>query len=93
MDRSGPPLHAWLAEPANAGRPEVQRLAPLWPAARALALSAQPVDRRRLALEALVRGRPELAVPVVVRLAPGRPAGQCSSPRRPGRSAMWAAPS
>ena len=34
---------------------------PLWPAARVLALSDQPVDQRRIALEALVRGRPAVA--------------------------------
>ncbi len=68
MDRSGPPLHAWLAEPTNLGRPEVQKLAPLWPAARVLALSAQPVEQRQLALEALVRSQPKLAVPVVGQL-------------------------
>ena len=69
MERSGPPLHAWLAEPGERrGGPRFRSSTPLWPAARVLALSAQPVEHRQLALEALVRGRPELAVPVVARL-------------------------
>jgi putative membrane-bound dehydrogenase-like protein len=75
LDRSGPPLSVWLAEPANKGRPEVSRLPSLWPAAQALAVSDRPATQRLLALETLVRGQPELARPIIARLLlPDQPA-------------------
>ena len=58
LERSGPPLHAWLVRPATRLRFDVRLIAPLWPAAQASCISGQPVELRRLGLEALVRGRP-----------------------------------
>jgi putative membrane-bound dehydrogenase-like protein len=68
MDRSGSPLHAWLAEPANAMRPEVKELETIWPAAREFALLDRPVERRLIALDAVVRGHPDMAETFVGRL-------------------------
>jgi putative membrane-bound dehydrogenase-like protein len=75
LERSGSPLHAWLVRAATHLRFDDRFIAPLWPAAQALALSNQPVELRRLGLEALVRGQPNLAGAVIPRLLqPDQPA-------------------
>jgi putative membrane-bound dehydrogenase-like protein len=75
MDRSGPPLHAWLGDLDGQGRLKPDMLVPLWTAARDLALSNRPAGHRRIALEALVRGQPGLAGPIIARLLkPDQPA-------------------
>jgi putative membrane-bound dehydrogenase-like protein len=68
MERSGPALHFWLAERERTGRANLAGLVSLWPAARDLALSQGAAEERRIALQALVRGRPEVAAPIVPRL-------------------------
>jgi putative heme-binding domain-containing protein len=65
LDRSGLSLHAWLASPPVRSKAEASRLASLWPAARALALSGEPAERRRIGLEALVHGRPDEAGEII----------------------------
>ncbi len=75
LERSGPPLHAWLARPAKRLGFDVKQLDPLWPAAQALALAGQPVELRRLGLETLICGEPKLAAAVIPRLLqPDQPA-------------------
>jgi putative membrane-bound dehydrogenase-like protein len=65
MERSGAPLYLWLSQSTALEREQAKRIASLWPAARALALSDQAAPRRRLALEALVRGQPETAASII----------------------------
>jgi putative membrane-bound dehydrogenase-like protein len=68
LERSGPPLHALIATPSPELKPDLQRLALLWPAARALAVSHQPVSERLVALDVVARGRPDLAEEIVPEL-------------------------
>jgi putative membrane-bound dehydrogenase-like protein len=68
LERSGAPLHAWLAGLGDATPGGPAGLAPLWEAARARVVSADPAERRRVALEALVRGAPGPAASLLPRL-------------------------
>ncbi|HKI20743.1 MAG TPA: PVC-type heme-binding CxxCH protein, partial [Isosphaeraceae bacterium] len=68
LERSGPPLHAVIATPSPELKPDLERLASLWPAARALAVSNQPVAERLVALDVVARGRPDLAEEIVPEL-------------------------
>ena len=65
LERSGPPLRALIASPSPELKPQLERLATLWPPAQALAVSNQPVAERLVALEVLSRGRPDLAEEIV----------------------------
>ncbi|MGC8644349.1 MAG: c-type cytochrome, partial [Isosphaeraceae bacterium] len=87
MDRSGSALHAWLKDRAGMGQGKADGLAPLWRAARDLVLSDGPAAHRRIALEALVRGQPGLAGPIIPRLLlPDQPATvQSAAARAVGR--------
>jgi putative membrane-bound dehydrogenase-like protein len=68
LDRSGTPLSEWIATPPAELKPHLERLAPLWPAAAALAVSSRPMDERLAALDLLARGRPELAAEIIPNL-------------------------
>jgi putative membrane-bound dehydrogenase-like protein len=68
LERSGPPLHAVIATPPPELKPDLERLALLWPAARALAISNKLVSERLVALDVVARGRPDLAEEIVPEL-------------------------
>jgi len=65
LERSGPPLDAWIATAPPELRPSLDRLAPLWPVASKWALSDRPVSDRLVALDVLARGRLDLAEAIV----------------------------
>ena len=68
LERSGPPLHAVIATAPPDLKPHLERLAPLWPAASALAVSDRPIAERLVALDVLSRGRPDLAEEIIPNL-------------------------
>jgi len=68
LERSGPPLHAVIATPTSELKLPLDRLEKLWTAARALAVSNQPVAERLVALDVVARGRPDLAEEIVPEL-------------------------
>jgi putative membrane-bound dehydrogenase-like protein len=65
LERSGPGLHSLFAAPPEELKSCVERLGPLWSTASTVAVSGQPVSHRVVALDVLVRGRPELAEAVI----------------------------
>jgi len=68
LERSGPSLDAVISAAPPDLKPALERLAPLWPVARALAVSNQPVARRQVAIDVLARGRPDLAAAIIPNL-------------------------
>jgi putative membrane-bound dehydrogenase-like protein len=68
LERSGASLSALIASAPPGLSPALNRLAPLWRSAAAVALSSEPIGRRLLAIDLLARGRPELAETVIPRL-------------------------
>jgi putative membrane-bound dehydrogenase-like protein len=68
LERSGPPLRAVIAAPPPELKPALERLAPLWPAAAALAISSQSLAKRLAAIDVLARGRPDLAAATIPKL-------------------------
>jgi len=68
LERSGPSLHALISTARLDLKPALERLAPLWPAARALAVSDQPVAGRLVAIDLLARGHPDLAEAIIPEL-------------------------
>ncbi|MFO0891653.1 MAG: c-type cytochrome, partial [Isosphaeraceae bacterium] len=69
LGRSGPPLHAWLAGIPASQRGGAEVNSALWARARSLADSNEEPSRRKVALEVLVRGAPDLARPLLPKLA------------------------
>jgi putative membrane-bound dehydrogenase-like protein len=93
LERSGPPLGAWIAAVPPELKSRVERLDPLWPAASDLAVSDRPVAHRLVALDLLARGRPDSAATIIPKLlAPDQPrAVQAAAARavvRVGRPAL-----
>ena len=82
LERSGPPLSALVATAPPDLKVGFERLANLWPAASAIAVSAQPARERILAIDVLARGRPDMAEIVVPPLL---------SPTQPGEIQLAAA--
>jgi putative membrane-bound dehydrogenase-like protein len=72
LDRSGPGLQALITAPPERLKSAVERLAPLWPVASALAVSDRAVVHRLVALDVLARGRPDLAEAIIPDLMAGR---------------------
>ena len=68
LDRSGPPLHSLIASAPVEWKPVLNRLAPAWLAAAALAVSPQRLPGRLLALDVLTGGCPDLAQTVIPEL-------------------------
>jgi putative membrane-bound dehydrogenase-like protein len=89
LKRSGPELQAWLAGLRDPKPGSHDALAPLWNAARARVVSNEAAERRRIALEALVQGSPELAGPLLPRLiqADQPPALQAEAAKALGHAA------
>ncbi len=74
LERSGPPLHAIGQTASPEVKSQWEKLAAIWPAASALAVSNQPVPERLVAFEVLSRGRPDLVAAIVAPLfAPAQP--------------------
>jgi putative heme-binding domain-containing protein len=65
LERSGEPLHRLVSAPPANLRSAIERVAPVWPAAAALAVSKRPIAERLVALDVLSRGRPDLLEPIV----------------------------
>jgi putative membrane-bound dehydrogenase-like protein len=65
LERSGPPLSVLTATPPPDLKPDLDRLAPLWPAASAIAVSNGSSGERLVALDVLSRGRPDLAEQII----------------------------
>jgi putative heme-binding domain-containing protein len=88
LERGGASLHAWLAGLPD-GEKTAAALAPLWERARALVVADRPAERRQVALEALVRGDPERAAPLLLALvgADQPPDLQVTAARAAGRMA------
>jgi putative membrane-bound dehydrogenase-like protein len=65
LERSGQPLFALVATPPPGWRGLLEQLAPLWMRASALAASPRLAAERLMALDVLVRGRPDLAETII----------------------------
>jgi putative heme-binding domain-containing protein len=68
LERSGTPLGSLVSAPASELKGELDRLAPIWPAAGALAASSRPQHERLAALDVLAHACAELADPVIITL-------------------------
>jgi putative membrane-bound dehydrogenase-like protein len=65
LERSGPSLHVLIKTAVPDLTPQLDRLAPIWGAAKALAVSDRPIADRLVALDVLSRGRPDAAEEVI----------------------------
>ena len=65
LERSGPPLHALIAEAPTELKSPLDQLSPMWPDASKLAASDRPIGNRLVALDVLSRGRPDLAEAII----------------------------
>jgi putative membrane-bound dehydrogenase-like protein len=65
LGRSGPPLHSVIATASGDLKPQLERLAPIWPAASGLAVSDRPTAERLVALDVLSLARPDLAEAII----------------------------
>jgi putative membrane-bound dehydrogenase-like protein len=65
LERAGKPLHSLVAAPPTALKGPLERLSPIWPIATATTTSNRPITERLAALDALARGRPDLAEGII----------------------------
>ncbi|HZW31971.1 MAG TPA: c-type cytochrome, partial [Isosphaeraceae bacterium] len=86
LERSGPPLHAWIAAAPPELKSAVERLAALWPVAASLARSDRPASDRLVALDVLARGQPDRAEAIIPDLLMAQPREvQAAAARAVGR--------
>jgi putative membrane-bound dehydrogenase-like protein len=68
LERAGKSLHALVGAPPAELKGRLERLSPLWPIASTTAASGRAVPERLAALDALARGRPDLAEVIIPEL-------------------------